>query len=56
MHVLVDKFVRRHDWLPQGWAKSKVDDVYFQDGKHWKVVEIDYSSFVQFVKLVVREV
>jgi hypothetical protein len=52
---LVDKFIRRHDWLPEGWARSEVNDVYFQNGKHWKIVEIDSKNFVQFIKLVIRE-
>lgn len=56
MSELVEKFVRNHDWLPQGWARLDVDDVYFQNGKHWKVVDIDLNSFVQFVKVVIREV
>jgi hypothetical protein len=55
MNGLVDKFVRVHDWLPQGWARSEVGKVYLQDGKHWQIVEIDRSG-LQFVKVVVKEV
>jgi hypothetical protein len=55
MDSLVSKFIRVHDWLPQGWARSEVGKVYLQDGKHWQIVEIDRGG-LQFVKVVVKEV
>jgi hypothetical protein len=50
-----NKFIRNHDWLPQGWARSEVGDVYLQDGKHWEILDIDRSG-AQFVKLTIEEV
>jgi len=55
MNDLVNKFIRVHDWLPQGWARLDVGDVYLQDGKNWQIIEIDGGG-LQFVKVVIREV